>query len=105
MQPSDTRRKRQVKIEYLSEDLDPEPGKPEPVVTNMEPAKAAKWYINRVFGFLTGSTVTCLAVVAAVPNPAVQGTAGAICAGSFGLARFLLAKADRTTGKAKKSHK
>src|ERR1700677_4659687 len=105
MQPSDTRRRTRVKIEYLSEDLDPEPGKPEPVVVSVESAKVTKWYINRVFWFLAGSTVTCLAVAAAVPIPAVQGTVVAICAGSFGLARVLLAKAYRPAKKIKRSHK
>ena len=105
MQRSDTSRRRKVKIEYLSEDLVPEPGKPEPVVGSIESIKVTKWYINRVLGFLAGSTIACLGVAAAVPNPAVQGTAAAICAGSFGLARFLLAKVCRPAGKVRQSHK
>jgi hypothetical protein len=107
MQPSDIRRRQQLnlKIEYISEDLLPEPGMPKPVIINEEPVKIMKWSINRMFHFLAGTSVTCLAVVAAVPNPAVQGTACAICAGSFGLAKVTLAKAYRQGAKTKKSKK
>ncbi len=107
MQPSDTRRKQnvRVKIEYLSEDVLPEPGKPEPVTGDTEYTKVQKWYVSRVFHFLTGTSVACLAAVALTRNPVVQGTAVAIWAGSAGLARFLLAGAYRKSSKAKRHGK
>jgi hypothetical protein len=106
MRASDIRRKQQVKlkIEYLSEDVLPEPGKAEPVIVGGEEfAKVEKWRVNRVFYFLTGSSIACLTVAALVPNPAVQGTAIAIWAGSVGLAKILLADAYRKSGATKKT--
>jgi hypothetical protein len=102
MQPSDIRRKQNVsvKIEYLSEDVLPNPGKPEPVIHGPDFTKVRKWYVNRVFHFLTGVSMGCLVAVALDRNAVVQATAATICAGSFGLAKFLLAGAYRKSGEA-----
>lgn len=101
MRLSDTRRKQHVnfKIEYLSEDIIPESRELQPILADEGFAKVKRWHVDRVFYFLAGISVICLSVVAVVPNPVVQASAGAIWAGSAGLARYLLKGAYRTTGK------
>jgi hypothetical protein len=100
MRPSDTRGAKQPKqhLKDISEELLPEPGLPRPVIGSEEFVKVNKWQVNRVFGFLTGSTATCMAGVAAAPNLEVLGAAVAIWAGSVVLAMFLLAHAYRRPG-------
>ena len=104
MQPSDIRRRQQVRVhvEYLYEDVVPEVGKPEPVIGTETSAKLPKWYVDRIFYFTAGSSVACLTVVAAVPNPGVQATACTVWAGSVGLVKFMLGKAQKAK-KAKKA--
>lgn len=116
MRPSDIRRTQNVRfriIEYLSEDIIPEPGKPEPViiteesttVKNEKSANVRKWYASRVLYFTAGTSGACIAAVAAVPNPAVQATACAVWAGSLGLAKLMLDKASPLRSKSKKAKK
>lgn len=73
----------------------PDPKIPGPANDAEEGIRIRKWHVNRVFAFLTGTTATCMATVAAVPNPAVLGAVTAIWAGSVILAMFLLAGAYR----------
>jgi hypothetical protein len=105
--PGDTRHNEHVNVtikysRHLSEDVIPESGEAQPAISPQNFEKVSKWHINRVFYFLVGSSVLCLATVAVDPHPVVQGTVLTIWAGSVGLARFLLGNAYRTgrkTGK------
>jgi hypothetical protein len=101
----DTRQSEQVElvIKYsheLSEDIPPEPGTAEAVISPEEFTKVKKWHVNRVFYFLICSTVICLATVAIVPNFVVEEAAVGVWIGSVGLARYLLAGAYRKSEKA-----
>ena len=84
------------RYQELSEDLVPEPGKPETVIAPEEFARIRKWHVKRVFYFLICSSALCLGAVVLAPQPAVQGTALGIWVASAGLARFLLAGAYRS---------
>jgi hypothetical protein len=116
MRPSDIRPTRNVRfriIEYLSEDIIPEPGKAEPVILteeftnakNEESTNVRKWYASRVLYFTAGTSGACIAAVAAVPSPAVQATACAVWAGSLGLAKLILHKTSPVRDKSKKAER
>jgi hypothetical protein len=94
--PGNTRHIKRVEAtikysEELSENVAPQPGKPEIVISPKEYVRFEQWHVKRVFYFLASSSALCLAAVALVPKTAVQATALAIWAASVGLARFLLA--------------
>jgi hypothetical protein len=88
-------------IEYVSEDVIPEPGKSEPVLIDKTSIDESMRYVDRALYMVSGSSAVCLGVVAAVPHPAVQAMACTVWAGSFGLAKVMLAKANRKAAKHK----
>ena len=78
----------------------------EEIAENFEPARdvmrtvegpsivwAEKWRINRVFNFMSVTTVICLGAVILCPIPVVQIVAGTIWAGAAALSRHLLSSA------------
>jgi hypothetical protein len=100
--PGDTRRSQRLNftIKYsneLSEEIPPSPLGAGPVVGPQEFVKVRSRDVNRVFYFLTCTSLICLSAVVLYPRPIVQATALTIWAGSVGLARFLLVGAYRNT--------
>lgn len=78
----------------------------EEVAENFEPASgiirivegpaivwAEKWRINRVFNFMSGTTVLCLGGVIISPTPVVQIASSAIWLSAAALSRHLLSSA------------
>jgi hypothetical protein len=93
----DTRKERvKVKIKYsheLSEDVSPEPGTAQPVISPEEFIRVKQRHINRIFCFLIVSSMICLTVAALRPIPEVLVTVGAVWAGLCETARRQLARA------------
>lgn len=107
--PGDTRHSEEIKVTVhysqiqLSEDITPEHIRGLPIVGPEEYAKVKKWHVNRVFYFLICSFILCLTAVAFDPTTPVQAAAAAVCAGSIGLAKFLLQDAyQRSSARNKK---
>ncbi len=94
-----------VKIKYLyelSEDIQPQPGKPETVISPEEFRRVKQRHINLTFCFLIVSSVICLTIAALRPYPEVLVLVGAVWAGQLEIARRQLARVNRKHGKGRK---
>jgi hypothetical protein len=84
-------------IEY--EDIkDPKSFLSVPVLDPEEYLRIAQWKINRVFGYLSLTSIACMGAVIISPNHIVEAASIAIWASSVGLARYLLSSSYNKKG-------
>ena len=88
--------------EEIAERLTPASSIAEPVLGPNTYIRAEKWRINRVFYFLSFTSVVCLGTLMLSPQPAIEVAVVSIWSGAVALSRYLLSSAYNGTGRKNK---